>query len=101
MNYKCLTSSEKDERMKNLHDVVRRKEREIQSLRKKISDMIQEEEVRVDAIMHNDLLTIMKKYSPSRDDASECKFKEIFWQQQLQAASLKDSRSMRWHPAII
>ena len=98
-NYKRLTHPEKDERMKNLHDVVRSKERRIQSLQKKVSDLIEEEGVKVDAGMHNDLLTIMKKHGPSNDDSD--KFKDIFWQQQLKAATLKDSRSMRWHPAII
>ena len=87
--------------MKNLHGVVRKKEREIQSLRKKVGDMIQEEGVTVDDMMHNDPLTIMKKHGPTTDDASECKFKEIFWEQQLKATSLKNFRSMRWHPAII
>ena len=53
--------------------------------------MIQEEGATVDVVMHNDLLTIMKKYSPSKEDASDT-FKDIFWQQ-LKAASLKD---LRW-----
>jgi len=57
--YKRLTQPEKDERMKNLHDVVRSEGRRIQSLQKKVSDLIQEEGV--DASIHNDLLTIMKK----------------------------------------
>ena len=99
-NYKRLTGPEKDQRMNNLHEVVRSKERQIQSLRKKVSDLIQEEGVKVDDGMHNDLLTIMKKHGPSNNDTSD-KFRDIFWKQQLKAASLKDSRSMRWHPAII
>jgi len=65
---------------------------QIQSLHKKVSDMIQEEGVIVDACMHNDLLTIMKKHGPSKEDGD--KLKEIIWQQQLIAASLKDFRSM-------
>ena len=76
-NYKHLTGPEKDERMKNLHELVRSKERQIQSLRKKVNDMIQEEGVTVDAGLHNDLLTIMKKHSPSKEDDSD-KFKDIF-----------------------
>lgn len=63
--------------------------------------MIQEEGVKVDSAMHSDLLTIMNKHGSSSEDASDSKFREIFWQQQLKAASLKDSRSMRWHPALI
>ena len=100
-NYRYLTSSQKDQRMRNLHNEVRKKERQIQSLHKKVEDIIREEGVKVDSNMHSDLLTIMNKHSPSGDDANDTKFKEIFWQQQLKAASLKDSRSMRWHPAVI
>jgi len=57
--------------------------------------MIQEERVTADAVRHNDLLTIMKKHGPSKEDDGD-KFKDIFWQQQqqLKAASPKDSRSM-------
>ena len=28
-------------------------------------------------------------------------FPHLFWEQQTQAASVKDSRTMRWHPLII
>ena len=34
------------------------------------------------------------------DDSDET-FSSIFWKQQLQAAQLKSSRQMRWHPAMI
>lgn len=99
-NYRYLSTPEKIERMKNLHEVVRSKERLIQTLRKKIDHVIQEEGIEVDEAMHNDLVTIMKKHGQSDDNLSD-NFKDIFWQQQLRAASLKDTRSMRWHPAII
>ena len=90
------------ERMKNLHEVVRCKEQQIQSLCKKIDHAIQEEGVVLDGAMHSDLVSITKRHSPSNDDdVSDSKFKEIFWQQQLKAASVKDAWSMRWHPAII
>jgi len=43
---------------------------------KKVSDLIQEEGVKVDAGMHNNLLTIMKKHGLSNDDSD--RFKDIF-----------------------
>ena len=102
-------------RMKILHELVRSKEQQIQSLHKKVDDLIQEEGVEVDSAMHSDLLTIMKKHGPSSEGSGYSKFRETFgrrrrqwWQQQqqqqkqqLKTASLKDSRSMRWHPAVI
>jgi len=55
----------------------------------------------VDTDMHNNLVTIMKRHSQCNDDVTDTNFKDIFWQQQVKAASLKDARSMKWHPAII
>ena len=100
-NYRYLSTPEKLERIKNLHEVVHSKERQIQALHKKIDQVIQEEGIKVDSALHNDLVTVMKRHSQSDENTTDSKFKDIFWQQQLRAASLKDSRSMRWHPAII
>ena len=47
-NYRYLSTPEKMERMKNLHEVVCCKERQIQSLCKKIDHAIQEEGVVLD-----------------------------------------------------
>ena len=99
-NYRYLSTPEKVERLKNLHDVVRSKERQIQYLKRKVDDIVQAEGIKVDEGLHKDLVTIMKKNKPD-ENATERKFKEIFWQQQLKAATLKNFRSMRWHPAII
>ena len=35
------------------------------------------------------------------EDLPSDSFKRIFWEQQVEAASKKDSRSMRWHPLMI
>ena len=101
-NYCYLSTPEKIERMKNLHELVRSKERQIQSLQKKIDLAIQEEGIRVDSTTHSDLLAIMKsRNEESGDGAGGANFRDIFWDQQCKAASLKDSRQMRWHPAMI
>ena len=36
-----------------------------------------------------------------RDDYPEGSFQRVFWDQQEKAASLKNSKSMRWHPLFI
>jgi len=61
-NYRYLTPSQKDQRMKNLHDEFRSKEQQIQALHKKVENMIREEGVKVDSNMHSDLLMIMTKH---------------------------------------
>ena len=78
-NYRYSSTPEKMERMKNLHEVVHCKEQQIQSLCKKINHAIQEECVVLDGAMHSDLVSIMKRHSPSNaDDVSDSKFKDIF-----------------------
>lgn len=54
--------------------------------------------MRLDECTSNGLVSILNKHSQS--PASEI-FSSIFWQQQLRAASTKDKRGMRWHPAMI
>ena len=58
----------------------------------------QKDGVRLDECTSNGLVSILNKHSQS--PASKT-FSSIFWQQQLRAASTKDKRGMRWHPAMI
>ena len=101
-NLRWLTHPEKDQRIKNLQDVVRNKERKIQKLQAELDKAIQDDGIQVDTATHNDLLAIMtSQNSAVGGTESDISFQRIFWQQQFRAASLKDRRQMRWHPAII
>ena len=56
----------------------------------------------VDDSLHNDLVTIMKDNSDQINKAyPEGSFRRLFWEEQFKAASLSDSRQMKWHPVII
>ena len=58
--------------------------------------------MQVDSDSNNDLLSIMRRNSSSvLAKYPEGSFPWVFWKQQLEAAELKDCRSMRWHPFMI
>ena len=101
-NLRWLSHPQKDQRIRNLQDVVHSKERKIQNLQAKLDKVIQDEGIQVDTATHNDLLAIMTSKNLSQESTeSDTSFQRIFWEQQFKAASLKDRRQMRWHPAII
>ena len=53
--------------------------------------------VKVDNDTNSDLLGLLKK-GLKYDDNS---FQKLFWKQQMKAASLKNTRSIKWHPLMI
>jgi len=85
--------------MHSLHSAVRLSKHKISDLQRKLDRIIQVDGVKLDETTHNGLLSILK------DNQKICEsnesFSNIFWQQQLKAASVKDKRGMRWHPAMI
>ena len=98
VNFRYLNTPEKLQRMRNLAQLIRAKDKTISDLRKKIDSILKADSVIVDESTHNDLLAIM---SAQKDISSEENFRSIFWQQQLKAAKLRNKKSMRWHPAMI
>lgn len=59
--------------------------------------------VTLDEDTHQGILSIMKSSEVAAfiEGLPEDSFKQLFWTQQMKAASLKDSRSMKWHPLMI
>lgn len=56
----------------------------------------------MDSSLHGDLLDIMTEKTPEINQVyPEGSFSRMFREQQLQAASVKDSRQVRWHPVMI
>ena len=76
--------------------------RQNQALIKKISELIEEKGVYLDSETSADLSEIMKEKEDSvLASLPQESFNHIFWEQQKKAASIKDPKGMRWHPAII
>ena len=90
------------ERMKNLHKKLRQTEKERDRLKTKLARVIESQGVVVDSESYADLhnitqtesLQVMEKFPPGS-------FQRIIWEQQVEAASRKDARGMRWHPLMI
>ena len=100
-NFRCLTPTEKCERMKNMAAVIHTKDQQIARLHEKINRLVSSQGVLVDRDISNDLVTMMKECSEAAQKEQSNPFMKIFWDHQLKAASLGSTRQMRWHPAII
>ena len=98
VNFRYLSLPEKLQRMRNLAQLVRAKDKIISDQQKKIDSVLKVNGVTVDECTHNDLLTIM---SAQKDVGAGENFSSVFWQQQLRAAKLENKNGMHWHPAII
>lgn len=101
-NYRYLSSPEKIARLKNLHDHARLMQQNVNRLNAKIRKLIDDNGTEVDDNLNKVLVEIIEERSPFvAASYEEGSFPRIFWETQQRAASLKDVRSMRWHPLII
>ena len=100
--YISLTSEEKNERLRRLHQVARQAQQQVKRLKKKLANTIDTQGVEMDDATHFDLCDIVTQESETVLRAfSEGSFARIFWEQQLDAVSCRDKRGMRWHPLIV
>ncbi len=101
-NYAGLNTPEKVERLHNLHSLYRNTKQKLTRLRARITLATEKSGVEVDEELHGDLKVIMKENATAICHShSEDSFQRLFWEEQLKAASLRDARSMRWHPLLI
>ena len=94
-----LNTPEKMEHLKNLSRLVHTKEKEIQDLRSRLVKVIAAN-IRVDDGVHQDLLNIMNLHKNQHSNESYT-FASTFWNQQFKVAMLKNTKQMKWHPAMI
>lgn len=101
-NYRYLSTPEKVERMHNLHKSARLCRKQVDRTKTRLAAVIEERGVLVDDELHGDLAKVMQDNSSKVLKAYPAgSFARIFWEQQLQAVSLKNARSMRWEPMMI
>lgn len=97
-----LSTPEKIFKMSNLKRKVKSVEKQVRTLKARIEHLTQQEGESIDSALQDDLLSVMEENNRSIMDAyPENSFARVFWEQQLQAASVKDKRQVRWHPLII
>ena len=100
--YAALRTPEKNERLRRLHLEVRKSKQQIEHLKGKIAASISTNFVRVDEVLDEDLRSIVSESSGSVTSIHpESSFQRIFWDEQQKVLSLKNSRSMKWHPLFV
>lgn len=57
--------------------------------------------VTLDSDTHADMISMMKSSAGFFENLPEDSFRQLFWSQQLKAASKKNARCMKWHPLMI
>ena len=101
-NYAALSTPEKDERLHHLHLEAKNAKQKLERLRDKIRVHAARASPNVDEALDGDLrLTISEKDKEVKERYPEGSFQRVFWDQQKKAASLNNSRSMKWHPLFI
>ena len=88
--------------MEKLKKRVRIAEKQVQKLTAKIQELTTKQGKCLDSDLHNDLLGIMNESSENvRKAYPDGSFARLFWEEQLNAASVSDSKQVHWHPLLI
>ena len=88
-------------RVKEVHHQYRLLSRQHDRLKRKIEASADRVDVVIDEDLHNDLVAITADSNTFLEELSPDSFQWIFWQQQIEAATQKDARRIRWHPLMI
>jgi hypothetical protein len=90
-------------RLGQLQHQYRAVSKQLDRLKKKIADASEVSGVSLDEQSHEDLKELASSSESSAffDKLPKDSFQSIFWQQQVEAASKKNARNMRWHPLMI
>ena len=77
---------------------MQRLQKKNECLREIIQLLTQQNGITVDEDLHGDLQFIMNEFNDQvRGENAEGTFQHTFWDQQLQASKIQDSRQIRWH----
>lgn len=102
-NIRYLNTPERVKRYSKLRTRLATQNKVVQRLKEKIALIMDRNHVVLDSTLEADFKTMMNDVTDKvRQDYSEQSFKRIFWEQQLQIIrNAKNSRQIRWHPAMI
>ena len=102
LTYRYLLPSEKDTKIDHLKDKADVAMTQVEKLKQQINKLTEVRGISLDEMLNKDLLQIMlEKKGHIHTKFPEGSFQRLFWDQQLQAASVSDMRQVRWHPTII
>ena len=101
-NYWYLSSDEKDERLHRMHVQAKITGHQIKRLEERINNVVSENGVQLDDYLYDDLRQLAVDGTEQMNNSHQPdSFQCLFWNQQSKASSLKDSKSMKWHPLFI
>ena len=101
-NYRFLSSAEKDERLHNLQRAKVAEGKCNKRLSEKLSELIDKDGVSLTEQDTSDMASIFENVSDNvTKNFKESSIQQIFWEQQKNYASLKNKKSMKWHPLLI
>ena len=101
-NYSVLSTPEKNMRLLRMHDEAKNTRRKLDRLFNRIEEDATSACANVDEQLDQDLRSIISEHDTKiTDDNSEGSFRRVFWDQQKKAVSLKNRKSMKWHPLFI
>ena len=99
VNYRYLTTPEKDQRLRELHSSQARTKARLTRLSLKLQEAVESTGVLVNDVVHDDLKQILNVNDSNVTETLPAdSFQRIFWEK---ATILNNSRSMRWHPLMI
>ena len=102
VNCRYLTTPEKCDRLKRLHQLQRSTRLRTDRVKRKLTHIIEKNSVSLDDGTHNDIKEIMVDSTPHIANwFPKNSFKHLFWEQQRKALQVKDSKSIKWHPLMI
>ena len=100
--YCALSNEEMQARMKKLHNELRRIQKQRDRLKERLKEIVEKHGVPLDEQASDDFNHILQNEGCRRMERVEGNtFQHLFWKQQVEAASKKDPRGMRWHPLMI
>ncbi len=88
-------------RLGEVHRQYRMVTKQCDRLKAKIAAAAEQVGVCLDDEVHEDMKVLSSGTDKLLEDLPKDSFRRIFWQQQIEAAAQKDSRTMRWHPLMI
>ena len=102
VNYRFLTSPEKEERLQRFHHMHRIDQQKIARLQAALNVAVKGRGVVVDEDLHQDLKRIIQENEKSISATYPSgSFARLFWENQMRAASVNNARSMQWDPLMI
>jgi len=100
VNYCCLSSEQKDERMRNLEKAKRTERLRNTRLHKEILNEIENNGVVLNGLDEEDMQSVASDVSAQVASFPVDSPQRIFWEQQMQY-NITQKKQMKWHPFVI